>query len=214
MQENPVGEKPVAKLGDLRVTVVTGLPRSGTSMMMQMLAAGGMPLLADDARPPDPDNPRGYFEFGPVKRPAGAVDWVAAAAGKAVKVIHVLLPNLPAGYQYRVLFMHRDVREVLASQQAMLRRLGRRGADLPPGRLAELFSQQLRQVREWLATQPHFSLLDVEYRRVVEDPAGESRRANQFLGGHLDEAKMAAAVDPAFYRQRTAGGCEGDSSPV
>src|SRR5688572_2393300 len=135
-------------------------------MMMQMLAAGRMPVLSDDARPPDEDNPRGYFEFEPVKRlaPGAGSDWVAAAAGKAVKVIHLLLPNLPGGYEYRVIFMRRDMAEVLASQRAMLRRLGRRGADLPPDRLGDILARQLRRARAWAEALPHVCVLDVDYR--------------------------------------------------
>src|SRR4051812_38256410 len=148
------------------VTVVSGLPRSGTSMMMQMLAAGGMPALTDGARGPDADNPRGYLEFEPAKRTAAADGrWVGDAVGKAVKLVHLLLPDLPGGYEYRVVFMGRDVREVLASQAEMLRRRGRRGADLTPERLADVFGGQIRRVREWVAHQPGFSALDVDYRR-------------------------------------------------
>jgi hypothetical protein len=194
-----------AKLGEMPVTIVTGLPRSGTSMMMQMLAAGGMPVLTDSARPPDADNPRGYFEFEPAKRTARDAGWVAGAAGKAVKLVHVLLPDLPPGYEYRVLFMHRDMVEVLASQRAMLERLHRSGADLTPARLAEVFSKQLRSVQDWIAQQPHISALDVDYWRVIESAAAEARRINEFLGGGLDEARMTAAVDPSLYRQRGAG---------
>ena len=193
MAENP---------GNPYVTIVSGLPRSGTSMMMQMLAAGGMPVLADDARAPDPDNPRGYFEFGPAKRTARDGRWVGGAVGKAVKVVHLLVPALPAGYEYRVVFMCRDVREVLASQAEMLRRLGRRGADLRPARLAEVFAGQLRRAREWVAGRAHFAALDVDYGQVVADPAGQAARVNRFLDGRLDEARMAAAVDPALYRRR------------
>lgn len=205
----------VENLGKMDVTrdviVVSGLPRSGTSMMMQMLAAGGVPLVTDEARGPDPDNPRGYFEFDPVKRTAQDARWVGGAAGKAVKVIHLLLPDLPGGYRYRVIFMHRDVGEVLASQEAMLRRRGRRGADLSPGQLAAAFSGQLRRVRAWLAGQAHFAVLDVPYAQVIEDPAGQAARVNQFLGGHLDEARMAAAVDPTLQRQRPVGRVDGAS---
>lgn len=188
--------------GGTYVTVVSGLPRSGTSVMMQMLAAGGMPVLTDGVRGPDADNPRGYFEFEPVKRTAKDPGWVAEAAGKAVKVVHLLLPDLPGGQAYRVIFMHRDVGEVLASQAAMLGRLGRRGAELSAGQLAEAFAGQLRRVRAWLAGQAHIAVLDVEHRRVIEDSAGEAARVNRFLGGGLDPTRMAAVVDPALYRQR------------
>jgi hypothetical protein len=199
-------------LGKICVTVVSGLPRSGTSMMMQMLAAGGMPVLSDGTRASDPDNPQGYFELEAVKRIAADSHWLTGAAEKAVKVVHLLLPSLPPGHEYRVVFMNRDLREVLASQEAMLRRLGRRGADLSPEQLARTFESQLRRVRQWVAEQPHFSILDVPYRQVIEDPAAEAARVNRFLGGHLDVARMAAAVDPSLYRRR-AGMVDNDLPP-
>jgi hypothetical protein len=181
-------------------------------MMMQMLAAGGMGVLADDLRPPDPDNPRGYFEFEPVKRTRVDNAWVAAAAGKAVKLVHLLLPELPGGYQYRVVFMHRETGEVLASQAAMLRRLGRRPAELDPKRLGEIFVGQVRRVRDWLDLQPHVRTLHVDYRQVLLDPAGLASRVNGFVGGGLDAARMAAAVDPSLYRNRSGGPSGGDAT--
>ena len=184
------------------VAIVSGVPRSGTSLLMQMLGAGGMPLLTDDRRPPDPDNPRGYFEFEPVKRTAQDDAWVETAVGKAVKVIHLLLPRLPPTCPYRILFVHRDIAEVLASQQRMLDRNGRRGADLSPQRLGELLAAQVRRSLDWAALQPNVTWLNIQHRDVIERPAVEARRINEFLGGRLDEAKMAAAVDPSLYRHR------------
>jgi hypothetical protein len=181
-------------------------------MMMQMLAAGGMGVLADDLRPPDPDNPRGYFEFAPVKRTREDNAWVAGATGKAVKLIHLLLPELPDGYSYRVLFMHREPGEVLASQAAMLRRLGRRPAELDPKRLGEIFAGQVRRVRDWLEQQSHIRTLHVDYRQVVLDPAGQAARVNRFVGGRLDEARMAAVVDRSLYRNRAGGASDGDAT--
>jgi hypothetical protein len=193
----------VEDLGKVYVTIVSGLPRSGTSMMMQMLAAGGMPVLADDVRRPDPHNPRGYLEFDPVKRTAKDPAWLAGAAGRAVKVVHLLLLNLPVAHEYRVIFMNRDLDEVLASQAAMLVDLGRRGADLSGAKLAEAFDAQLRRVRTWLADQPNFSVLDVNYREVIDDPAGQATRVNHFLGDQLEETRMIAAVDRSLYRHRS-----------
>jgi hypothetical protein len=175
---------------------------------MQMLCAGGMPLLVDATRPPDAHNPNGYFEFDAVKRAASDIAWVKAAVGKAVKVVHVLLPHLPPGYVYRVVFTHRDPHEVLASQRAMLDATGHRGADLPPERLAEVFARQVRNTLDWAARQPHVSLLEVQHRELIHDPAGQAKRINRFLGGALDESAMAAVVDPSLYRQRQA-----DSAP-
>src|ERR1022692_2693155 len=97
---------------DSFVTVVSGIPRSGTSLMMQMLAAGGMPVLAGELRAPDEDNPRGYFEFEPVKRTKRDPAWLREAPGKAVKVVYLLLRDLPAGYDYRVIVMRRDLNDV------------------------------------------------------------------------------------------------------
>jgi hypothetical protein len=171
-------------------------------MLMQMLGAGGMPLLTDGVRLPDEDNPRGYFEFDPVKRTARDDDWLDDAVGMAVKVIHLLLPRLPPRFHYRVVFVRRDLEEVLASQQRMLARAGRSGANLPPERLGEILTSQARQAIKWAATQPNVDLLDVRYRDVVERPAEQARRINDFLGGWLDEPAMVAAVDPTLYRRR------------
>jgi len=185
------------------ITVVSGLPRSGTSMMMRMLSSGGMPILTDDARPADEDNPFGYYELEAVKGLRNDRHWAQDAVGKAVKVVHLLLPELPADYAYRVVMMRRDLGEVLASQRAMLQRRGRRGAELAPEKLAEVFSHQLRRVVDWVRQQPHISLLEVDYRDVIEQPAVQAARVNDFLGGTLDVAKMSGAVEPALYRHRS-----------
>jgi hypothetical protein len=187
------------------VTVVTGLPRSGTSMLMQMLAAGGMPVLTDGVRTPDAANPRGYFEFEPVKGTRRNSRWLAEAPGKVVKLVHLLVPELPGSYDYRVLLIHRNIAEVLASQAAMLRDAGRAGADLPPERLAEIFAAQLERVGRWIEQQPHFSMLRLDFHQVIADPLAHAARINQFLGGGLDEQKMAAAVEPGLYRRRREG---------
>ena len=136
------------------VTIVSGLPRSGTSLVMQMLAAGGMPVITDGERAADEHNPRGYFELEAVKHTRTDHSWLALASGKAVKVIHLLLPHLPLDREYRVIFMQRDLVEVIASQRAMLQQQGRPAANLPDSKLAELFGNQLSQVRQWLAQNP------------------------------------------------------------
>ena len=195
------------------VTVVCGVPRSGTSLLMHMLRAGGMPILSDDTRPADAGNPNGYFEYDPARRAAHDNTWVDAAVGKAVKVVHVLLPSLPRRLQYRVLFARRDMGEIIASQQTVLDRLGRRGARIPPARLAETFSAQVGLVLRWANEQSHINLLNVDYCNVITDPFNQARRMNEFLGGHLDEAAMAAAVDPSLYRQRAAAIPQPERSP-
>jgi hypothetical protein len=184
------------------VTIVSGLPRSGTSLMMQMLQAGGMELLTDKLRAADQHNPRGYFEYEAVKRSGADVSWLGQAGGRAVKVIHLLLRHLPADRQYRVIFMQRDVQEVIASQRAMLKASGRSGAQIPDDKLAAVFEQQLSEVRRWLAERPHFQVLYVNYRDVLSDPSAAAQTLARFLGGTLDASAMAGVVDRTLYRQR------------
>ncbi len=187
------------------VTVVSGLPRSGTSMMMRMLAEGGIPLLTDDVRAADADNPLGYFEYEPIKRTARDAGWVSEARGKAVKVIYVLLRELPRGYEYRTILMHRDATEVVASQTAMLHRAGRSGSELSEERLAAALTRELSRAEEWLRAQPHFTTLTVNFRKCIARPADVAIQVNDFLGGGLDIDAMARAVEEALYRQRLIG---------
>ena len=186
----------------LPVTVVSGLPRSGTSLAMQMIHAGGIPALTDGQRTSDDSNPRGYFELERVKQLKQDKSWLDDAAGKVVKVIHLLLAELPDDRPYRVVFMQRDLREVVQSQATMLARSGRTGGQLPPERLIAVYEQQLKTVEQWLAARPNFSVQRVPYAQLVSDPAGVVPTVNAFLGGTLDEARMRAAVDPGLHRNR------------
>lgn len=184
------------------VVIVSGLPRSGTSMMMRALEAGGMPVLADHIRKPDEDNPRGYFEFEPVKKTKEDPSWLQQAPGKAVKMVYRLLYDLPAGYQYRVLFMQRNIQEVLASQRKMLLRVGKSVTPEEDAQMAVLFESELARCRQWLARQPHFSVFYVDYRAMIENPLAQSQQISEFLGGGLNVQAMSASVDPALYRNR------------
>ena len=186
----------------LPVTVVSGLPRSGTSLAMQMIHAGGIPALTDGQRTSDDSNPRGYFELERVKQLKQDKSWLDEAAGKVVKVIHLLLAELPDDRPYRVVFMQRDLREVVQSQATMLARSGRPGGQLAPERLIAVYEQQLKTVEQWLAARPNFSVLRVPYAQLVSDPAGVVPTVNAFLGGTLDEARMRAAVDPGLHRNK------------
>lgn len=185
------------------VTIVSGAPRSGTSLMMQMLGAGGMELLTDGARRADRDNPRGYFELEAARRLPTDAEWLEQAVGRAVKLVHVLVPRLPDDRSYRILLMRRDWREVLASQRVMLEHQG----DAPEGpseeRLAEIFDAQLAEVERWVALRPQTELIDVDYNKLVRDPVRAARRIADFLDGVLDPDDMAAAVLPSLYRQRS-----------
>jgi len=186
------------------VTIVSGLPRSGTSLMMQMLAAGGLPPLTDNLRAADASNPRGYFEFDPVKRLRTDRSWLDQARGKAVKIIHLLVPEIPVDgrFQYRVILMKRPMQEILASQRAMLERQGKTSAD--SATLAKIYEAQLLQLEEWLRGKPAFSFLAVDYHRALNEPLEVAKEVNAFLQANLNLEAMAAAVDPALYHQRRA----------
>ena len=192
----------VAMFDPKSITVVSGLPRSGTSMMMQMLKAGGLDTLIDEARVPDDDNPRGYFEFEPTKKTRRDTSWVDLAGGKVVKLVHLLLLDLPADRSYRVIMMRRQMSEVLISQEKMLTRQGKKGASLSSDKLAAVFHQQMEDVLIHLREQSCFEFLEIQYADVVADAAEQADAINTFLGGMLDTAAMAAAVDPNLYRNR------------
>jgi LPS sulfotransferase NodH len=187
------------------VTVVSGAPRSGTSLMMRMLEAGGIPALTDGQRPPDAHNPHGYFEYSPVKHLAEDASWIEAARGRAVKIIYRLLMHLPPRMSYRIVFMERDLEEVFASQRDMLRAQGDAAASQEGTRLIPAMAAELRAVRDWLARQPGMPVLAVPYAEVVRDPLKWAHEVARFLGAGLDEAAMAAAVDPSLYRHRGSG---------
>jgi hypothetical protein len=185
------------------VVIVSGLPRSGTSMMMKMLEAGGLPVLIDGLRVADPDNPEGYYEYERVKElDKGDTAWVADAQGKAVKVISALLEYLPLDYQYRVIFMHRNIEEVLSSQRKMLERRGESTDAVNDAEMAELFAKHLAKVKEWLRAQPNFAVLDIDYNAMMKSPESYIRMVNQFIDNTLDEQAMAKMVNPQLYRNR------------
>jgi len=184
------------------ITVVSGLPRSGTSMMMKMLEAGGMAVLTDHSRVADEDNPKGYFEFERVKQIEHDQAWLPAAQGKVVKMIAALLKHLPADYDYKIIFMQRNIEEVLASQRQMLIRRGESTDAISDDRMAELFRKHVKQVRAWLAEQPNVAVLYVDYSQALAAPLDEAERIDHFLGQGLDTRKMSEVVDPSLYRQR------------
>ena len=186
------------------ITIVSGLPRSGTSMMMKMLEAGGLRPVTDNIRTADEDNPKGYYEFERVKQlPQGDVAWLPDAQGKVVKVIAALLPHLPNGYQYRVIFMQRAMPEVLASQKQMLIRRGEDPDKIPDDVIAKLFEKHLKQVNDWVSQQSNVRRLDVNYNEMLKNPQPFIEQINTFLGDQLDAANMATVVDPNLHRQRS-----------
>lgn len=185
------------------VVVVSGLPRSGTSMMMKMLEAGGIPPLTDQLRTADTDNPKGYYEFERVKQlDKGDTAWVGEAQGKAVKVISALLKYLPADYEYKVIFMRRNMSEILASQRKMLVHRGEDPDKMDETQLRELFEAHLNAVLGWLESQPHVSVLHVQYNEMLADPISQLEQINNFLGENLNIEAMTNIIDPNLYRNR------------
>ena len=188
------------------IIIVSGLPRSGTSMMMKMLESAGLEILTDNQRSADENNPKGYYEFERVKKlKAGDFDWLSIARGKVVKVISALLEYLPNQYQYKIIFMRRNMDEVLSSQRLMLVRDGIQDDKVPDGKLAELYENHLRKIETWLEQQPNMSTLYISYNQTLQDPEPDVNRINQFLGGNLDMKAMLQVVDQNLYRERRSG---------
>lgn len=186
-----------------RIVIVSGLPRSGTSMMMKMLEAGGIPPLTDEIREADKDNPKGYYEFERVKQmDKGDVDWLPRAEGKAVKVISALLQHLPDTYQYDVIFMERHMPEILASQRKMLTHRGEDADEMDDEQMAALFQKHVQKVQQWVDAQANFSALYVHFSDALADPQTTAERVKDFLERELDVEKMVNVVDPALYRNR------------
>ena len=183
------------------ITVVSGLPRSGTSMMMQMLHTGGLPCITDELREADISNPKGYFEFEKVKGLRADNSWLPEAKGKVIKIISHFLACLPPELNYKIIFMERDLGEVLASQRKMLANQGQGEENLSDERLGQIFAQQLRQVKKMLADR-QISTLFLGYKDVLEDPVEVSTQLQAFLGNNLDQQAMRDVVDHNLYRQR------------
>lgn len=191
------------------IVIVSGLPRSGTSLMMQMLQAGGMPLLTDAQRPADADNPQGYWEYEPVTRLHQDASWLHQAEGKAVKVVSPLLQYLPPQYTYKIIFMQRPLPEVLASQAVMLQRRGAPGSTADDQKLAMVYAQHLRHLERWLAIQRHMTVLQVSYHHTLAAPLATATLVAAFLGLPLAVQAMAQVVDVRLYRQRSQPGDDG-----
>jgi predicted AlkP superfamily phosphohydrolase/phosphomutase/tetratricopeptide (TPR) repeat protein len=185
------------------ITIVSGLPRSGTSMMMQFLAAAGREALTDNQRAADADNPLGYLEFEPTLNLGKDVSWLPQARGKAIKVVAQLLPFLPPHEHYHIIFMERNLAEVIASQNVMLARQGRRGAELDDRQLLKIYTAQLQRVRLHLARRPEMRILPVNYAELLADPEGGADRIARFLGGPFDRAAATRTVHPGLRRQKS-----------
>ena len=182
------------------VIIVSGLPRSGTSLMMQMLDNGGVAVVTDGIRTADTDNPKGYYEFERVKGIKRDASWLPETRGKAFKMISQLLYDLPSSERYRILFMERDFDEMLASQEKMLERLGKPAA--PRDEIERAYTMHLNRLHEWLARQANIELLRISYNQLLAEPLEHAQRVRRFLGGDVDIERMVSTVDPALYRNR------------
>jgi len=186
------------------IIIVSGLPRSGTSMMMKMLESGGLELLTDGIRKADDDNPLGYYEYEAAKRlKDGDSSWVKNARGKVVKIISYLLTNLPEKSHYHVIFMQRDLDEVLASQRKMIIRRGEDPDKIDDKKMKTILQNHLNEIDAWIDQQDNIARIDMPYKQIVNDPDLYIEELTQFLGFPLDTESMIRVVDPDLYRQRS-----------
>jgi len=187
------------------IIVVSGLPRSGTSMMMKILAEGGLPIVTDELRSADLDNPNGYFELESVKQmSAGNVAWLSNAGGKAVKIVSALLEYLPSNYSYKIIFMEREIKEILASQQKMLTRRNET-SKVDDAEMEQQFRKHLAVVKPWLIRQPNMDVLYVSYNALISDPEPLCMRVVEFTHAPLDLSCMLEVPSAELYRNRAPG---------
>lgn len=184
------------------IIIVSGLPRSGTSMMMRMLEAGGMRILKDEIRKADEDNPAGYYEFEKVKELKKDPSWLENAKGKAVKIISSLLEHLPERYTYKIIFMHRNMEEILNSQRQMLIRRGEATNEVSDEKVGKMFLKHLKKIEERLNKQSNMDVLTVHYNEILKEPAKHGEIINRFLGNTLNTKNMTDVIDQTLYRQR------------
>jgi predicted AlkP superfamily phosphohydrolase/phosphomutase/Tfp pilus assembly protein PilF len=205
LKERP-DPKPEEEKSGKTFVLVSGLPRSGTSLMMQMLEAGGIEPMTDRERVADVDNPKGYYEWEAIKQIGKHPELLddEAINGRAIKCVSMLLPRMPTKHDYKVIFMLRPTAEVVASQRAMTSRLGTKGANLDKEQLERGLRAHREEVRRWAASVPHIDWLEVDYPLLVREPSTAISRLVQFLGRERlsNEAAMAAVVDPVLHRHR------------
>jgi hypothetical protein len=192
---NPLSQKPII--------VVSGLPRSGTSLMMQILEKAGLPPLTDQLRTADIDNQQGYYEYEPVKfMKDGDLHWMGLAQGKVIKIISHLLAYLPPKYRYKIVFMQRNLAEVVASQNRMLENKGEAAKSADDGELEQIFAAHIKQIKDWISDQPNIEAVFVEYNLLVQNPAITLKPVETFLTIALTKPQILAIVDTKYYRQK------------
>ena len=185
------------------ITIVSGLPRSGTSMIMRMLEAGGMEVVTDNIRKADVDNPKGYYEFERVKKIKEDSSWLEGTKGKVFKMVSMLLHDLPKDQNYRVIFMKRNMDEMVSSQRRMLERQKPEQAGVDYEKMATLYGKHLRDIEPWLETQENIDVIYMSYNDLIENPLENLENLNRFLGNRLEVDKMLKVVDKSLYRNRS-----------
>ncbi len=184
------------------ITIVSGLPRSGTSMMMKILEAGGVEIVTDNIRQANEDNPHGYYEYEKVKEIKEDTSWLVETRGKAFKMISQLLFDLPSNESYKVIFMQRDMNEILASQRKMLERMGNNEGGISDEKMEQFFNKHLSKVMEWMEGRKYIDVLIVNYNEFMANPDEKIKLLNQFLNGKLDVEQSVKVVDQSLYRNR------------
>jgi predicted AlkP superfamily phosphohydrolase/phosphomutase/Tfp pilus assembly protein PilF len=186
----------------LEFVVVSGLPRSGTSLMMQMLAAGGLAVMTDARRSADDDNPEGYYEWEAIKQVGAHPEILQESAGKAIKVISMLLQALPQRHRYKTIFMDRPVEEVAASQWKMIENRGAAHPEASREKMAEMLGEHRERILRGLRQARNFSALVVDYPELVRSPEEWLERIREFVGVELDVEAMRKAIRPELHRNR------------
>jgi hypothetical protein len=185
------------------IGIVSGLPRSGTSMMMKMLEAGGLDVITDNIRTADEDNPKGYYEFEKVKTVQEDTSWLPDTRGRVFKMVSMLLPHLPDNEVYKIVFMRRDIDEILRSERKMLERLGKPTDIVDDGQMKTLFEKHLKDIQGWLEKAPHVQYVTVWYNDILRGEGREALEQVSDLFGGLDVKAMLGVVDPSLYRQKS-----------
>jgi len=191
-------DKTTSKYRKEQITVVSGLPRSGTSLMMQMLNNGGLEILKDDKRKADISNPKGYFEYEPVMSIHKDNSWLKKSKDKSVKIIAPLLKYLDPQFRYKVIFMKRDLYEIIRSQQIMIGK----DPETFSVKLYNAYHRQLSTIENWKDREPFIELLYIDYKDLLESPEQNINKIEKFLAVNLDTQNMAKAIDKSLYRNK------------
>ncbi len=187
---------------DKTITIVSGLPRSGTSMMMKILEAGGLEIVTDNIRKANEDNPHGYYEYEKVKEIKEDISWLKETRGKAFKMISQLLYDLPSNESYKVIFMQRNMNEILASQKKMLERMGSSEGGISDEEMGKFFNKHLSKIMEWLEDRNYVDVLFVNYNDFMADPDEQIKPLNRFLNGKIHVEQALKVIDQSLYRNR------------